>query len=646
MLAFFRRILSSWVAVALLGIIMIAFIITGVGTPGGGLVSGMQEDAVATVDGKPITITEVSARAQSALSEQRQQNPTLTMPVFIAAIGGVAPFVEQFIGSRVLSAWAERHGIVASERLIGADIAGIPAFAGATGQFDQQRMNAILNQQHMTFASLHAGVADDIVRRLLLTPITAGTTAPASLVAPYATLLIARREGAAGLVPAKPDGLPQPTDAEIATFYKANAARYSLPQRRIVRYALIGPETVTAAPPTDAEIAAAYKTDAAKYAASETRAVSQVVLPDEAKAKAFAAKIGGGTPFDKAATDAGFAPADIALGTLTKTALTAQTSADVANAAFALKQGGTAAPIKTPLGWSIVHVDTIKTTAGRSLDQAKPEIAAALTKKKNDDALAALLAAIDDSLNAGSTFSDVVGKHKLAVITTPPVIGDGTAPTDPNFKPDATLTALMKVAGDMAPEDQPTVESVGPDQQHSALVSVASVVPAAPLPLAQVRPQIVAAILAQRAADRARATAQAILAKVKAGQTLAAAFAAAGLPAPQPVAATQVDVSRLGQNVPPVLRVVFRLQPGGSDIAPGPGGGWFVAHLDTITPGDPKLLPQIIAATRGELTQSLGEEYSREFAAAARAEVKVKRNDAAQIKLEQQLRGNAPDSAQ
>ncbi len=133
---------------------------------------------------------------------------------------------------------------------------------------------------------------------------------------------------------------------------------------------------------------------------------------------------------------------------------------------------------------------------------------------------------------------------------------------------------------------------------------------------------------------------------MKAGQTLAAAFAAAGLPAPQPVAATQVDVSRLGQNVPPVLRVVFRLQPGGSDIAPGPGGGWFVAHLDTITPGDPKLLPQIIAATRGELTQSLGEEYSREFAAAARAEVKVKRNDAAQIKLEQQLRGNAPDSAQ
>jgi peptidyl-prolyl cis-trans isomerase D len=645
MLAFFRRILSSWVAVALLGVIMIAFIVSGVGTPGGGLVGGMQEDAVATIDGKPVTISEVQSRVQAALNEQRQQNPTITMPAFINAIGGVNPFVDQFIGTRVLSAWAERHGIVASERLIGADISAIPAFAGPTGQFDQNRMNAVLSQQHMSFAALHTGIADDIVRRLLLTPISTGTNAPAGLVAPYATLLIARREGSAGLVPARIEGLPQPTDAEIAAFYKANVARYSLPQRRIVRYANIGPEAVTIAPPTDAEIAAAYKADADKYAASETRTVSQVVLPDEAKAKAFAAKVSGGMPFDKAATEAGFAPTDISLGNLTRTALTTASSAEVANAAFALKANGTASPIKTGLGWAIVHVDAIKTNPGRSLDQVKPEIVTALTKKKTDEATANLIGAVSDTLNGGASFDDVVKKHKLTAITTPPVIGDGTAPTDPNFKPDATLTALMKVAMDMAPEDKPTVETVGADQ-HSALVSVPNIVPAAPLPLDQVKPQIVQTMLAQRAADQARKTAQAILAKVKAGQTLAAAFAAAGLPAPQTVAATQVDVSRLGQNVPPVLRVVFRLQPGGTDIAPGPGGGWFVAHLDKIEPGDPKLLPQIVSATRSELAQSLGEEYARQFSNAAKAEVKVKRNDAAQTKLEQQLRGTAPDSGQ
>lgn len=645
MLAFFRRMLSSWVAIALLGVIMIAFIITGVGTPGGGLVSGMREDSVATVDGTPVTIADISSRAQGALNEARRQTPTLTMPAFITAIGGISPLLDQFIGTRVLTAWAQRHGVMTSERLIGAEIAAIPAFQGPTGAFDQTRMNAVLGQQRMNFATLHSGVSDDILRRLLLTPLSAGANAPLGLVTPYATLLIARHEGSAGMVPATLDGLPQPTDAEIAAWYKANAARYALPERRVLRYALVGPEQAAVAPPTDAEIAAAYKADASKYAPSETRTVAQVVLPDEAKAKAFSAKVSGGTPFAKAAADAGFAPADISLGDLTRDALTSATSPEVAAAAFALPSGGTTSPLKTGLGWSIVHVDAAKTNAGKSLDQAKPEIITALTKKKTDDATAALIQKIEDSLGNGSSFDDVVKAHKLAVVTTPPLIGDGSAPGNATFKPDATVAALMKVAVDMSAQDPPTVEQVGPDQ-HAAIVSVTNVVPAAPIPLAQVRPQVTAQMMMQRAADRARATAQAILAKLNAGQTLAAAFAAAKLPAPQTVAAAQVDLARLGANVPPVLRTIFRLTPGKSDIAPGQGGSWFVAHLDRIVPGDPSILPAIASATRNELGQSLGEEYVRQFVNAARAEVKVKTNAAAQVKLDQQLRGTAPAGGQ
>lgn len=645
MLAFFRRVLSSWVAVALLGLIMIAFIVTGVGTPGGGTIGGMREDAVATIDGNPVTISDITTRAQGALNTARQQQPTLTMPAFIAAIGGVAPFVEQYVGTRVLSAWAERHGIVASERLIGAEIAAIPAFQGPTGQFDQTRMNAVLAQQRMNYAALHAGLSEDIVRRLLLTPLSAGATAPAGLVQPYAALLLARREGMVGMIPAKIDGLPQPTDAEIAAWYKTNAARYTLPERRVVRYAAIGPETVQPAPPTEAEIAAAYKADAAKYAASETRTVSQVVLPNEAAAKGFAAKVAAGTAFAKAAADAGFAPADISLGSLTKPALATAASPAVADAAFALAAGGTATPIKTGLGWSIVHVDDVKTNPGRSLAQVGPEIAAALVKKKRDEATANLIQGAEDALTGGSSFDDVVKKYKLMVVTTPPVTAAGIAPTNPDFKPDATLTALMKVAMDMAPDDEPTVETVGPDQ-HAAIVSVANILPPAPLPLAQVRSQIIAQMMGQRAADRARATAQAVLAKVNAGQTLAASLAAAGLPAPQSVGATQVDLARLGQNIPPVLQALFRLQPNKSALAPGPNGAWFVAHLDRIAPGDPKAIPAIAAATRSELSQGLGEEYARQFSNAARAEVKIKRNQAAQIKLDQQLRGTAPEGGQ
>ena len=99
MLAFFRRVLSSWMAVAILAVIMIAFIVTGVGTPGGGLVGGgASADAVATVGGHAISTTEVSHRADQALRQAREQQPSLTMGQFLSAVGGLGPIVENMVG--------------------------------------------------------------------------------------------------------------------------------------------------------------------------------------------------------------------------------------------------------------------------------------------------------------------------------------------------------------------------------------------------------------------------------------------------------------------------------------------------------------------------------------------------------------------
>ena len=644
MLAFFRRILSSWVAVALLGLIMIAFIVTGVGTPGGGLVGGMSGDAVATVGGKPVTIQDIQGRAQAAYNQARQQQPGLTMAALISAIGGAEPLIQQFIGARVLSAWAERHGVSVSERLIGGEVASIPAFQGPTGAFDQQRMNAVLSQQRMTFPALHDGIRDDLLRRQLLAPISLGINAPRALLEPYAQLLLARREGMIGFVPANPAGLAAPTEAEVAAWYKANAARYSLPERRVIRYALIGPESAAAPAPTEAEIAAAYKADASKYAASETRSVSQVVLPDQAAANAFVANANGAGGFAKAAADAGFAAKDISLGTLTRAALAGTSSAAVADAAFGAKAGGSAGPIKTDLGYSIVHVDAVTATPARSLDQVRSEITAALAKRKGAEAAANLVQAVGDQVTDGANFNQVAKKHKLQVVTTPALLANGSAPTDPVFKPDATLTALLRVANQMSADDEPSVEQLDANQ-HYALVGVASVVPAAPVPLAQIRPRVVQDLLARRLTDRARATAQAVVAKVRGGQPMPAAFAAANLPAPKPASGSQVDLARAGPQVPAPLRALFRLTPGTVDLVPGEGGGWYVVRLDRIIPGDNAALPAIVAATRSEMVRNLGEEYAEQFANAARGEVKVKRNAAAQAKLEAQLRGTAPADA-
>jgi len=637
MLAFFRRILSSWMAVAILAVIMIAFIVTGVGTPGGGLVGGPGADSVATVGGRAITTAEISRRANQALRSAREQQPTLTMGQFLSAVGGLGPIVEQTIGATVLTEWGQRHGIAANERLIGGEIGKIPAFHGVTGQFDQNVMNNVLAQQRISFASLHDDIRDDLIRRQLLTPIMAGTRAPESVLRMYAQLVIDQRQGEIGLVPAKPEG-PAPTDQQVSDFYKAHIARYSLPERRVLRYAMIGPETITAAPVTDAEVAAQYKADAAKYAASQTRTIQRVVLPDQNAANAFAAKLAKGTPFALAATEAGLSPNDIAVGAVTHDAFAGTDGKPIADAAFALPKPGNTAPVKSALGWAIAHVEAITNVPAKSLAQATPEIKAALAKKKADDALAAARDQIEDAVGDGAAFAEVTAKHKLQVITTPPLLPNGSAPGDPNFKPDATVTALLKAAADATPDDDPTVETIDPT--HAALLSVASVVPAAPVPLDQIKPRVALDLQMQRAAEKAHGLAQSLLAKAKSGQPLAAAFAAAGLEAPKPIALNQLELSRAGQNVPAPIRVLFRLAPGKADLVQGPNGSWFLVKLNQITPGNAQLLPMVVNATRGELQRSLGDEYAQQFAGAAREEVKVKRNAQALSTLEQQLRGN------
>ena len=252
MLAFFRRVLSSWMAVGILAVIMIAFIVTGVGTPGGGLVGGgAAADAVATVGKTAISTSTVSRRAEQELRQAREQQPSLTMGQFLSAVGGLGPLVENMVGMTVLTEWGRRHGIAASERLVGGEIGKVGAFKNVAGQFDERVMNSVLAQQRISFQQMHDDFRDDLIRRQILTPIMANSRAPEGMLRAYSQIVIDKRQGTIGVVQAKPEGAP-PTDQEVSDFYKAHIARYSLPERRSLRYAMISADTVTAPAPTDA----------------------------------------------------------------------------------------------------------------------------------------------------------------------------------------------------------------------------------------------------------------------------------------------------------------------------------------------------------------------------------------------------------
>jgi peptidyl-prolyl cis-trans isomerase D len=194
----------------------------------------------------------------------------------------------------------------------------------------------------------------------------------------------------------------------------------------------------------------------------------------------------------------------------------------------------------------------------------------------------------------------------------------------------------------MAAEDDPVVEAIVPNQRF-AMLAVAQVVPAAPPPLAQIVGTVKADLVRQRAADRAKAVATAIVSKVNAGVPAREAFAQAGVPlqAPQPVTARRLDIARPNQPVPPPLAMMFSLPRGKARMLAAPNGqGWFVVHLEQTMPGDATKAPELVQATRGQFQSFLSQEYADQFTRGIRKRLEVERDERAIARLKQQLMGS------
>jgi len=643
MLSYLRGKRTSKIVLGFVGVIMLAFAFAGVEfrtTHLPGLGGGSNDEDLVTIAGDKLTATQVRARVDQAVRQVQAQNPSAS-PADMVASGAFEPLLNNAIVELALEAFGEQQGLVAGKRLIDGQIVNQPGFQ-AGGKFDETSFRMWLAQQRISEAQLRRQIAGDMIRRQLLNPLAYSAGTPKGVAAQYASLLLETREGSIGLVPASAmrNGTP-PTDAEINAYYTKNIAHYTMPERRVLRYATINADQVSAAPPSEADIARFYQANAASYARVEKRKLAQVVLPDQAQAQAFVAKVKGGTSFAKAAAAAGFNAEDIELGEQTRKGFADLTSATVANAAFSAREGALIEPAKSSFGWHVVEVRSIDDTPARSLAQAHDEIAASLAKQQTDERLRDMVDKLQDGFENGASFADALREHHLEAKETPAITADGRDPEQSGYAPPPIVRALLKAGFEATEGDHPTVETLGAGQNF-AILSVGQIVPATPKPLAKVRDQVASDFARQRASARAEAVAKGIVAKVDGGTSMGRAFADAGLPPPQQAGGRRKDLAASGGKVPPVIAFLFSLPAGATRTLPGANGeAWLVVHVGKVTPGDPNSDPGIVDATRQQLSTMLGEEYAAQFANAAAAVVKVRRDDRAIAKFKAQLAGTA-----
>ena len=637
MLSFFRRVSKSkvgtWVMAAILIAILGGFAVADISNFGSGNVGfgGMGSSTLAKAGDQEVTEREISEQMQKRLQDVRATNPNAD---YRTIAGDFDAMLNSMIDERSLIAFADKYDFRLSKPLIDAEIAQLPQVKGLNGKVSEQAYQQFLAQQHLTDAQVRQIIAGGMLQRLLIAPLAANARVSVGMATPYASMLLEAREGEAAAVPIDlfKAGL-KPTDAQLQQFYAANRGRYMVPEQRVLRFAAIGPQQVANASASAQEIADYYNKNQATYGTKDTRSLSQVVVPDQATANGIAGRVKNGATIAAAAAPAGGNAAVTSLTDQTRQAYSSVAGQKAAAAVFSAASGAVVGPVQSDFGWVVVKVESVKSQGGKTLAQATPEIAAKLNADKRKTAIEDLVNTVQDAVDAGSNFAEAAAKAKLPVTATPLITATGKSRTDAAFTLAPNFAPAIKTGFDLAPNDPPEVVSLGPDQGY-VMVSPEQVVPAAPAPLASIREQVASDWVNDQALAKARAVADAIAAKASQGASMADAVKQAGVSLPPivPLAARRIQIAQAqaqGQ-VPPPLKMLFTLAQGKSKAAAVPQArGFYVVKVNKVVPGNAMLQPALIARMQTELQQSTADDYARQFLAAARADVKVKRNDSA-----------------
>ncbi|QIK95741.1 hypothetical protein G7076_04005 [Sphingomonas sp. HDW15A] len=638
MIASFRRLSKSMVGSIIMVLFFVAilagFALQDITGTVGGFGGSLSKNTLAKAGSEELTEREFSAELQRRLAEVRQQNPSAD---YSALANEFQPMLDSLLQQKALAAFASGQDITLSKRLVDAEIARLPQTKGLDGRFSEEAYARFLNQIRMTDTELRQQISRLLINRIMLAPAAAEPRVPVGIARPYAAMQLEVREADVALFPTETflATIGDPSDAQVQQFYRSNLARYTIPEQRVIDIARIGPEQVAKVAATDKEIADYYRANQATYGSKSQRVISQVVLPSQQAANALAAKLRSGQAFADAAKPLGYSASDISVGPQTREEFAKLTSAQVAAAAFAANAGSGAivGPVRSTLGWHVIKIDGLQNIGGRSLEAVRGEIAEKLTSDKRENALADLIAGIEDGIADGKNFSEALAGTGIQPLRTPAITASGSAPRQPDYKFPAELAPALRAGFDLGQGDDPVVETLG-EKAGYVLVGVDQVMPAAPAPIAEVRDRVARDWKIKQAIEQARSAAAKAASALSKGASMADAVKATGskvsIPAPRHETVRRIQLAQMGAEVPPALKMMFSLAEGRSRMVADPGGrGFVLVKVTKVVPGDVTLQPNLVSQIQREFQQPLATEYAEQYTKAIEADVGVKRNQEA-----------------
>jgi peptidyl-prolyl cis-trans isomerase D len=553
-------------------------------TPGTGEASST--DIIAKVGDETVSTAEV--RQQLAEIEQRNQVPKQLESLYARQI------LNQLIFQKEMEYEAKRLGIRVSDQEQADRIRQFlpTAYNGDTFVGRDRYASEVQARFQLTvpvFEELiRQGLLQDKFRKLVTDGVSVG---PSELQDEFKYKNEKVKLDYAFIKPEDLEGKVTPDEAEIKAAYEKNRSRYQVPEKRVARYGLIDLNHLRqTAQISDDELKVQFQQNIQQYQVPNRVHVEHILLMTVGKTDAEVEEIRQkaedvlkqakkGAKFEdlakKYSEDPGTKDKGGDLGWLTQ----GQTVPEFEKTAFGLDKGKMSDLVKTQYGFHIIKVLDKETAHTKPFDEVKDSIKVPLLLAKTDklasDEADQLSAAIRRSNKV--SLDDLAKQFHLSLGETRPVTA-----TDPILELGNSKEA--KEAIFRLRQDELSLP-IRTDRGYLVL-SVKQIQPTHPGSLEEVRDKIVAELKQQKSTELARAKAEDLAKRVKAGEKFDAAAKSLGLEAKSSdLFARNGSIS--GAVSGKQVSAAFQLKPGDVGAPLNLGANWFVYRVAEKQEPDP-----------------------------------------------------------
>lgn len=624
---------SGWIATVILGLLIVPFALFGLQD----YMVQRTENYVARIDAPPswwpsapswwpvsvfweheeVTTQEFRNAFELARQQQRARMGERFDPREFESVENKRQILDQMVDMRLQKLAGREAGVTISDALVKKEILSIPAFQ-VDGKFNYDRYRLALSSQN---PPQNERQFEQLVRQNLEEALIGGAISRSSFLTPAESgrllkLLYETRDASLVTLPPPAADTTPVSDAQIKAWYDSHAAQYRAPETVTLEYVEIDATQLPLSPPDEAALRSRYEQEKTKFVEQEQRLASHILIAvdesadaatkkaAEEKAKRIAAQAkASGADFAALAKqhseDPGSKDNGGDLGWNAKGVMVPEFDA----AMFALKTGEISEPVKTSFGWHIIQLRDVKGSEQQPFELVREQLLREETETTRERAFNELSGKLVDLvLKNPASLTAAAKELNLPVQTLGPVSRN----SDEGI---LILPPVKRQAFDETRIQDGTVSDpieVGPN--HAILLRVASHTPERALPLTQVRDQVIAAVRADRTRKAAEKEADALLERLRAGETLAKLAAEKSLPAPLalPGITRVVPTPDAATN-----QAIFAAPaPDAGRVSAGkvvqPDGRVAVFTVDKVTPGDATKVPP---AQRDAIGQQISRIY-------------------------------------